>query len=90
MALKEKNRVFRIRQWRYDYNMRSWKKIAKLSFLCDNEKDYLKKMTQLCRIYDHRNRDTNISFGLVGEELIDGDWAVISYHPENFDYEKIS
>jgi hypothetical protein len=90
MPLKEKNRVFRIRQWKFDYNFRSWRKNTKGSLLFDNEKDFLKKMTQLCRICDHRNRDTNISLGLVGEELIDGDWTIISYHPENFDYEKIS
>jgi hypothetical protein len=89
MVIKGKNRVFRIRQWKFDYNFRTWRPSTKISLLFDDEKVFIKKMTQLCRICDHKNKDTNISIGLVGEELIDGEWETFSYHPDNFDYEKL-
>jgi len=88
---KKPNRVFRIRQWKFDYNFRSWRENHKgMRLLYDEERLFDKKMAQLARICDKHNDAKNLSLAIVGEEFIDGEWNIITFHPENFDHKKIS
>lgn len=85
------NRVFRIRQWKFDFNFRSWRenhKSARLLF--DDERFFEKKMSQLSRICDKNNDAKNFSLAITGEEFLDGEWTTITFHPDHFDHEKVA
>jgi len=87
---KKVDRVFRIRQWRYDHIFKKWSENRKGNRLFyEDQKLFDKKMKQLCRICDRFNDELNLKMAITGEEFLDSSWVTFTFYPSNFDHQDV-